>query len=30
VDYEIARLEILPLQSVAVTSDDEEDDGLPF
>ena len=30
VDYENARLEILPLQSVAVTSDDEEDDGLPF
>ena len=32
IDYENARLEILPLQSVAVTSDDddEEDDGLPF
>jgi len=30
VDYENARLEILPVQSVAVTSDDEEDDGLPF
>ena len=31
-DYENARLEILPLQSVAVASDDdeEEDDGLPF
>tara|TARA_R110000765_G_scaffold241824_1_gene344528 strand:- start:113 stop:415 length:303 start_codon:yes stop_codon:yes gene_type:complete len=33
IDYENARLEILPVQSVAVTSDDddeEEDDGLPF
>ena len=32
IDYENARLEILPLQSVAVTSDatDDEDDGLPF
>lgn len=30
VDYENARLEILPVQSVAVGSDDEEDDGLPF
>ena len=30
-DYENARLEIHPVQSVAVTSDDdEEDDGLPF
>ena len=32
IDYENARLEILPLQSVAVTSDDDDegDDGLPF
>ena len=32
-DYENARLEILPVESVAVTSDDddeEEEDGLPF
>ena len=29
VDYENARLEILPLQEVAVASE-EEDDGLPF
>jgi len=29
VDYENARLEILPLQDVAVASE-EEDDGLPF
>ena len=29
VDYENARLEIVPLQEVAVASE-EEDDGLPF
>ena len=29
IDYENARLEILPLQEVAVASE-EEDDGLPF
>ena len=30
-DYENARLEILPIQDVAVTADVEEaDDGLPF
>ncbi len=29
IDYENARLEILPLQDVAVASE-EEDDGLPF
>jgi|TARA_R110000744_G_scaffold27830_1_gene67602 hypothetical protein len=29
VDYENARLEILPIQNVAVASE-EEDDGLPF
>jgi len=30
VDYENARLEILPIQDVPVTADAEEDDGLPF
>jgi hypothetical protein len=30
VDYENARLEILPMEDIAVVSDDEEDDGLPF
>ena len=30
IDYENARLEIQPMQSVAVGVDDEEDDGLPF
>ena len=31
VDYENARLEIHPIQDVAVTADvEEEDDGLPF
>ena len=29
VDYENARLEIVPMQNVSVASD-EEDDGLPF
>ena len=30
VDYENARLEILPIQRVLVGNDDEEDDDLPF
>jgi hypothetical protein len=30
VDYENARLEILPIQNVLVGNDDEEDDDLPF